>query len=221
MWNLNFQIKNNDSIYTVLSQKHKVVDFMYPHEHFMDKKDIVIVGSHTITGEEDEVKKFIRDMKKHKQTHNIEIFDNHFISQIKEEEDFYKILFAPQLFHITPVRIENGYEEWNIASWERDKLESLLLEIGKWEDKLSELHIKKIAKVKPQSIYFPHIRPKLAPKQKEIYLYALANGYYKHPRKINLEDIAKHKKLAISTVQEHLRKAESKLMPFFGRDFDA
>ncbi len=44
---------------------------------------------------------------------------------------------------------------------------------------------------------------------------AYANNYYSYPRKISIEELAKIDKKATSTFQEHLRKAEIKILPNF------
>ncbi len=43
---------------------------------------------------------------------------------------------------------------------------------------------------------------------------AAGEGYYTYPRKSDVQDLAKIAKLSFSTFQEHLRKAENKLIPF-------
>jgi len=60
----------------------------------------------------------------------------------------------------------------------------------------------------------PHIMPKLSNKQKEAIQLAVKEGYFDFPRKINLEGIAKRMKISKQTLQQHLRIAEKKLVPF-------
>ncbi len=62
-------------------------------------------------------------------------------------------------------------------------------------------------------VYFPNVMPKLSKSQKEALEIAYRNGYYSYPRKITLEKLARIAKIGISTFQEHLRKAELKLLP--------
>ena len=62
-------------------------------------------------------------------------------------------------------------------------------------------------------VYFPNVMPKLSKHQKTALEIAYNNGYYSYPRKITLEQLAKIAKVGISTFQEHLRKAELKLLP--------
>jgi hypothetical protein len=53
---------------------------------------------------------------------------------------------------------------------------------------------------------------KLSTKQKQALLTAFALGYYDVPRRISSEDLARHLNADKSTIVEHLRKAERKLI---------
>jgi predicted DNA binding protein len=52
----------------------------------------------------------------------------------------------------------------------------------------------------------------LTKKQKEVLIRAKNLGYYKYPRKINSEQLAKNLGLGRATVVEHIRKAENRIM---------
>lgn len=53
---------------------------------------------------------------------------------------------------------------------------------------------------------------KLTAKQRQALLTAFALGYYDVPRKISSEDLSRHLNADKSTIVEHLRKAERKLI---------
>jgi DNA-binding CsgD family transcriptional regulator len=53
---------------------------------------------------------------------------------------------------------------------------------------------------------------KLTAKQKQVLLTAFALGYYDVPRRVSSEDLSRHLKADKSTIVEHLRKAERKLI---------
>lgn len=52
----------------------------------------------------------------------------------------------------------------------------------------------------------------LTERQRELLLLAKDMGYYKYPRKVGAEDLAAAMGLSASTVIEHLRKSEVRLM---------
>jgi predicted DNA binding protein len=53
---------------------------------------------------------------------------------------------------------------------------------------------------------------KLTPRQKQMLLTAYALGYYDVPRRISSDDLSRHLNVDKSTIVEHLRKAERKLI---------
>ncbi len=55
----------------------------------------------------------------------------------------------------------------------------------------------------------------ITPKQLEIFQLACDYGYYDIPKKISIEELAEKTGLSPSTLAEHLRKAEAKLLPVF------
>jgi predicted DNA binding protein len=215
MWNLKFKVLNKDSIYTILTNKYNVTDYLYPVDNYKKGNKVYILGIHHLDGEENEIKKFISELSRNKKVKEIEINGKEVITLIAEEESFYQLLFAAELYHTSPVLIKEGYEEWNISSFDRSLLEKLIKEIEKWKDKFSDFKLKSLAKTKHDEIYFPKIRPNLPEKQRLAFDLALKRGYYLFPRKVNLGNLAKEMKVSTATLHENLRKAESKLLPFF------
>ena len=58
------------------------------------------------------------------------------------------------------------------------------------------------------------ILPNLSEKQKIAMDLAIKSGYYDFPKKIRLVELAKEMRIAYSTFQAHLKKAEQKLIPY-------
>ena len=69
-------------------------------------------------------------------------------------------------------------------------------------------------KEKLKNFGFLTIFPELTKKQEEILNLALNNGYYEYPRKISLDKLTVLTKTSFSTIQEHIRKAENKILNF-------
>ncbi|GEM_PF-4119877 len=55
---------------------------------------------------------------------------------------------------------------------------------------------------------------RLSPRQFEVFSYASRKGYFDSPKQIDLEEISSSLGLKPATTSEHLRKAQSKIMPF-------
>jgi len=170
---------------------------------------------HTIEGDEKKVKLFLTDLKKDKRVRNLEISKNTiFFIGIRKKEKIPTSYWNPKIFFIKPVFVDKeGYEYWEIASWKKEVINEFINNLEK--EKGLTLEIQKIKSVKLDDIHFPHIMPKLSPKQKRAFELAIENGYYRFPRKAGLEELAKIMKVSISTFQEHLRKAEEKIIPSF------
>ncbi len=218
MWNLKFKVKNTDIVYTPLTEKYEVIDYMYPVDRYKKGNKIFILSVHVLEGDEKETKKFSIELKKHEKVIEFEKEENRILTLIAEEEKFYELLYNPELYMPSPVVIKEGYEYWNVASWTREILEQLITEIEKWDKKLHDFTLLQLSKGDLKEIYFPKIFPILSEKQKKAFEIAMSNGYYKFPRKINLIKLAKILKVSPQTFHEHLRKAEAKLLPFFAGD---
>lgn len=215
MWGLKFKVLNKDSIYTLLTSEYNVVDYLYPVDYFKKNGKVFILGIHILEGEEDEKRKFKNALKKNNKVKEFEDNGDEIVTLIGEEEHFYELLFSAELYHPAPVVIKDGYEQWNVGAYNRKLLEGLIKEIQKWKTKFPEFTLQNLGKLDMDKIYFPKIRPALPDKQKEAFELALKRGYYTWPRKVDLGDLAKEMSISVSTYQEHLRKAEAKLLPFF------
>jgi predicted DNA binding protein len=215
MWSLKFKVLNKDSIYTLLTENYKVTDFLYPVDFYRKKGRVYILAIHVLEGEEHEKKKFIRALKKNRKIKNFEENNSQIITLIAEEESFYDLLFAAELYHPAPVIIRGGYEQWHVSSFNRAVLERLIREIESWKDKFPEFKLQSLAKTRISEIYFPKIKPQLSVQQQRAFDSALKRGYYAWPRKVSLGKLAKELHLSVATFHEHLRKAEANLMPLF------
>ncbi|MBI3334087.1 helix-turn-helix domain-containing protein [Candidatus Pacearchaeota archaeon] len=71
-----------------------------------------------------------------------------------------------------------------------------------------------------KEIYFPKVVPELPEKQRQAFRLALKHGYYRWPREADLGKLAQEAGVSVSTFQEHLRKAEARLLPFFAEHID-
>lgn len=217
MWHLKFKVRNEDTSYALLSKDFDIVDYMYPVDFYIKEGHIYILSLHVLEGSENEKKKFSQALKKHKKTVEFEQEEKQIITLIKEEEDFYKSLFSQEVLHPAPVIIKNGEEIWDIFAFKRKILESIMGEIEKpkWKKKFPEFKVYHLKKANKWDIYFPRVIPKIPEKQRMAFKLAMTKGYYTFPRKIDLQGLAKESGVSTSTFQEHLRKAEAKLLPLF------
>ncbi len=55
----------------------------------------------------------------------------------------------------------------------------------------------------------------LTPRQEEVLIKAFITGYYDYPRRMKLDEIARSMGISVSTLAEHMRRAEKKLVEAF------
>jgi len=123
----------------------------------------------------------------------------------------YMPLWDKKIIQTKPlIQKTDGTELWELACWEKEPLQHILQRLPS-EFKIK---IKSIEQTKIDDIFLPHIMPKLSTKQKEVIQLAVKRGYFDFPRKINLDGLAKEMKISKQTLQQHLRVAEKKLVPF-------
>ena len=104
----------------------------------------------------------------------------------------------------------DGWEEWEIASLEKNAITDLI-EAGK---NIYELEVLRFYWKKIKNFGFLSILPELTEKQEKALELAFKWGYYKYPRDISAEKLAKLAKVSFSTFQAHIRKAENKIISF-------
>ncbi len=212
MWIGKFKIKHDCFILSKLQDgKIKVIAHVLAfHE---DNTNFYYSTLMIPIGKEDRIKRFIKEMKADKRVIRTEDMGSQLIthSRVPKKDKHITNEFSRELFLVEPLLHENGYEYWHLASWNREKL----IEFYNNSKQVGEVKILKLREEKARDIFYPRIMPKLSSKQKRAFDLAVEFGYYEFPQKIHLQDLAKYMKVSRMTYREHLRKAESKVLPFF------
>ncbi|UCG02715.1 MAG: helix-turn-helix domain-containing protein [Candidatus Heimdallarchaeota archaeon] len=119
---------------------------------------------------------------------------------------------------LPPIKYFAGREICNLIVTPEDA--GLILEDIRKENPSGKVNVIKLAPLKsatePYPFYLPLDRLKndLTLKQQEVLKLAYTKGYYELPRSIFLEDLAKEMNIHRRTYEEHLRKAEKKIMSY-------
>ena len=171
---------------------------------------------HTIEGDSEKVREFLNDLKKDKKVSNLEIEGNTiFFIEIEKKKKITSSIYArlsPKIIFVKPVFVDKqGYEYWEVASWDRTILTDFIA--GIIEDVTKEVEVLKIEKTKLNDIYFSRLMPKLTKLQKRAVSLAFEQGYYKWPKRTGFQKLSKIMKVSVPTFREHLKKAEEKIMP--------
>lgn len=115
--------------------------------------------------------------------------------------------------HSAPVRIEDGRERWRVSfTRERSEIQSALDDVRCDAD--ADVSIKSItaADSGPERPEHKLRVDSLTPAQRRVFEQARSEGYYEWPRGISTRELAAQMDLSKTTLLEHLRTAESKLL---------
>jgi len=104
---------------------------------------------------------------------------------------------------------KNGFEEWTVASWTKAPLQQIVSRVNKNRNANAKMISLKKG---PASPFLHEPLNKLSRKQKEMVQAAAAEGYYGFPRRLSAEQLAARLGRDESTVREHLRRAEQKII---------
>jgi hypothetical protein len=125
-----------------------------------------------------------------------------------------KNIDAFDLLHVSPVVYERGWEYYRLIMFRHEDLKKLLLRLEQMGVTIEILRKVPFDGFIAGSLTLTAdaLFSDLTEKQIDALLTSFANGYYRLPRKIPLTMIAKKKGVARTTFEEHLRKAENKIV---------
>ena len=124
------------------------------------------------------------------------------------------IIDTSNLLHIAPTIYENGWEYYRIIALRHKDLEDFFSRIQKKGFDLEILHKVPFNGSLSSSLTLTadSLFASLTKKQIDAILTAYTNGYFLLPRKADVKEIAFRKQVSRTTFQEHLNKAENKLI---------
>ena len=132
---------------------------------------------------------------------------------IIERFEEYNCLYQPPTIH------RQGWEHYTVIAFDEADVRSLLrdLEADRDIDVLSKTEITE--QQIPHSMLAPvdQLFEDLTERQLSALRLALESGYYEQPRRTSLRELAEQTAVARSTYEEHLRKAENKLLTNAGQ----
>jgi len=210
MWVLKLKVESKNQFLGRLAIKHKVSMTGYPFSYYKDNKWVYLITCGFMFGKEKNKKELIKDAKKQPELVKLE-FKNDFAILITKQPLFTEPVWDSRIIRPVPTII-NWKEKkhvWELASFERKVLEKVL----KFAKKHLGAELLKFKEEKISNIFIAKLLPELTKKQKQAMEIAINNGYYNYPKGINMEKLAKIMKISYSTYQQHLKKAEGKIIP--------
>jgi predicted DNA binding protein len=225
MWVLKFKAKEEFNIYNRRAIQFKIKIHFYSQKYYLKGDNIYFINSGIVFGEEKNKKAFFKDLKKDRKIKNIEINNNFFSSVYFEKANeartsALKTIYSQKIIFLKPTIFDSeGFEEWEIASFDRKDLEEILKEAKKLQNlRGGEFILLSFKEQKIKDLTIKSIMPNLSPQQKKALEFAIQNNYYGYPRGATLKKLSKMMKISESTYQFHLAKAEEKIVPFFSKN---
>ncbi|MDP7282069.1 MAG: helix-turn-helix domain-containing protein [Candidatus Undinarchaeales archaeon] len=125
------------------------------------------------------------------------------VVQVQTSSDILDLISKYNCHAGSDLSVANGFENWTVLAESSKGATELMKDL----DDLGEVIVDKIGKHDPNKSQF-----QLTDKQLHSINLAVASGYYNWPRHITLEELATIRKVSRRTFQDHLRKAESKIL---------
>ena len=128
MWYLKFKVKHKDCIFSPLAKKYNLHIEFYPLGNYRKGNYLFTPSFHTVKGDEKNIKKYLRELKKNKRIVEIEISKVIFtLTKERTDKESYEAVYNPKILYITPgYNSPQGFEIWEVASWKRKVLENLI-----------------------------------------------------------------------------------------------
>ena len=214
MWITKLQLQHKDCPTVTRCVKFKVIVLSYPSTWY-EHKGSKYATTNCFFQDSDEKKKrlFLEDLRSDGRITKLDVAGDTFTYEINlgKEGEHVMLYHTKRIFFSRPVtNSHDGHEYWEVASWERKDLEKFIKELEKHMDVCK---IKRFENSPLDDIYVPNVMPSLSKQQKKVLELAYENGYYFYPRKITLRALARKANIGLSTLQEHLRKAELRILP--------
>lgn len=212
MWTAKFKIKHDCWILSK-TVKYHFSAVGVPLNAYEKKGKKYHTGFDILRGSEESKQKFLKSLAHDPRVKKVERKGDHLFTVI-EGHDFIAQVFDPSLFFISPVLQEKGYEYWELGSWDR----KTLLQFFYDAQRFASITMLKLKKGTP-TLTFHQALPKMTVKQQTAFHLAQEEGYYNFPRKITVKELARKMKIPRTTFQDHLRKAEAKVMNMMKASF--
>jgi predicted DNA binding protein len=209
MWVLKLRLSCENFLLGGLARKFNVDLTGYPLGYHKVNNNLYLTSAGLVMGSETNKKSFLNAIKKSPDFSNMEISGD-FVVNVSKQPIHMEPVYNPKFIRPVPDFISrDGYHIWEIASWNKEDLQPVI-GIAK---KYYAGEILKLRKEKLTNISFTSFFSELSVNQKKAFDLAVNEDYYSFPRKTNVHKLAKIMKLSYSTYQEHLRRAEAKLIP--------
>ncbi|MBW2967922.1 helix-turn-helix domain-containing protein [Candidatus Woesearchaeota archaeon] len=212
MWTAKLKLTHKESWTTQACKRHNVTVYVYPLTFFNDNDRDYITSYHYLVGEEKNKKAYLEDIKSLPRMKELNVEGDHYIFKYFVPRGETRMLrnVVPGLIFTKPSKAcPDGWQYIEVAAWSKKILDQFIENTKKGYS----IKFLKYGKEKVAKLVFPARNPNLSKMQEKVFRSAFELGYYQHPKRITIKQLAKRLKVSESTCREHLRVAESKIMP--------
>lgn len=162
----------------------------------------------------EEYLKFVKNDKKTIKLHVLEKEQNHALILLRFHgaHSTYEAVLSNRVTQTSPVMAKAGYEAYNLVAEDPKNIEKMLRELSC----IGDIKVLRVGDFDPKRDL---LAPSITHKQADALKVALINNYYSWPRGATLEELAGASKISRRSMQERLRRAEAKLLPFVLKDY--
>ena len=161
----------------------------------------------------EEYLKYVKNDKATKKLHILEKGGNHalILLRFKGSSSTYDAVLSSKVSQTSPVVAKSGYEVYNLVAEDPKNIQKMLNELSC----IGDVKVMRVGDFKR----LPASSPSITKKQADALKVALMNDYYSWPRGATLEELARVANVSRRSLQERLRRAEAKLMPYVLKDY--
>lgn len=130
-----------------------------------------------------------------------------------DTEPVLNVLLRNRCFPTIPATVSGGREHWSVIASSHEQVSKTheeLRQVGRVE--VDSLHTPDLDRLLTGLSEVKQAVQDLSPRQREILARAIEEGYYDSPRSCNIAELAEMDSANTSTVGEHLRRSESKIL---------
>jgi len=212
-WVAKFKLNHKDCPMVSRAPKFNADVLSWPGEHLEENGKHVVVAHSKFVEDKPEInEKFLEDVKKDQRIISVNSSGSSFTYKIDlgYEGEAVALYYDPNMSFVKPVmNMQDGYEYWEVSAEDKEILKKFFDSLTAHMDKAE---IMRISQHKITNVLVPAKITDLSDHQKKAFALALKHGYYSVPRRITLEALALKQGISLSTFQEHLRKAEAKIL---------
>lgn len=191
-----------------------LIMYGYPMNYFEENNIITLIGVQIISGEQKNVDKYIKNIRKKIKIEQISKNTIIFRTKISKNVEYYKNLYNTKIFYQSPIIHTKGREIFTISSWDRKILEEIIKNV-QYNKNTTHFKILQFKRTKMKEIFIPQLLDKLTSRQREILSIVKEEGYFEYPKKITIQNLAKKLKISKSTLHEIIKRGEAKIMNFY------